>query len=565
MRELASLALTDHYDAVLAESGGHEIRRRLEEIEDRLWYGRVDEPACLARELERAREAGGIARSRGKSLSPDILILILGYSADPLLLAVAHHAPAEVVLLREKSLSADYMQRLGGLWDYYRAILRIPRFADVMPQPVGDSAPELYRVVERLVNEHHGRRVVLDFTGAKKTMVAGAFLAAGMLDLETTYVDFENYDPTLRRPRPGRSRVERVVHPVALFRLREQQQLEQAFDGRRYEEAARLAARLEETARSPEVEDVLGRKEAESRAAEYLFLGDLARAYDDWRQGFYQDSAAGLRKLEQVPAPPQVELLARVWPGKEAEHQEIVRSLKAEAVCREPGAALAYFLDVLAWVDAGAVAARPRDSYLRLYGSVESIVYWALEVLVGQELDALQVEDLTGGGSPKRAEELRLVALGALRESTNGALKVLGSPNGRRIEAPAVHCRLAEPPLAGEAERFWKEGVESFGKLRNKAVHWLAPVPAARAADLLDFYRRALEVTIPIAAGRIARRAEKAGAPEGSERAQSAAEWADLVLAAAAGEVPSSCRPLSFTEAREVARATAASSAGHRA
>ncbi|MCI0407619.1 MAG: hypothetical protein L0191_03480, partial [Acidobacteria bacterium] len=87
-----SLPLQDLYEAVLEEGGAREVKERLEGIEDRLWFGREGEPSCLARELTLVREEGERRRKSGKSRSPDLLILILGYSPDPLLLAVAHHA-----------------------------------------------------------------------------------------------------------------------------------------------------------------------------------------------------------------------------------------------------------------------------------------------------------------------------------------------------------------------------------------------------------------------------------------------------------------------------------------
>jgi hypothetical protein len=81
----------------------------------------------------------------------------------------------------------------------------------------------------------------MDFTGAKKTMVVGAFLAAGFLDLEATYIHFHRYDSTLNRPVPGASFLTTLPHPAKLFPLREQERLAGAFNALRYEEAAALA------------------------------------------------------------------------------------------------------------------------------------------------------------------------------------------------------------------------------------------------------------------------------------------------------------------------------------
>lgn len=47
------------------------------------------------------------------------------------------------------------------------------------------------------------KEVVMDITGGKNTMVAGAFLAAAALRIPTYYLDFKEYNPYLRRPEPG--------------------------------------------------------------------------------------------------------------------------------------------------------------------------------------------------------------------------------------------------------------------------------------------------------------------------------------------------------------------------
>lgn len=75
--------------------------------------------------------------------------------------------------------------------------------------------------------------MVLDITGAKKSMIAGAFLAAGFLELRTSYVDFASFHPVLRRPLPGSCRPVELRHPYALFRLRDESRLREAFADRR--------------------------------------------------------------------------------------------------------------------------------------------------------------------------------------------------------------------------------------------------------------------------------------------------------------------------------------------
>src|SRR5262249_55717599 len=172
----------------------------------------------------------------------DLLILCVGYSPEPLLLAVAHHAPRAVVLLIETHLRAEYLQSLERLWNEYRELLGVPEFSGMEQRKVRDQAGEVFATVRRIAAGRRAGRIVVDITGAKKSMIAGAFLAAGFLDLETSYVDFEEYDNLLRRPVPGKSRPGRIDHPYQLFRLREEARLREEIDRRRFREAERLGA-----------------------------------------------------------------------------------------------------------------------------------------------------------------------------------------------------------------------------------------------------------------------------------------------------------------------------------
>lgn len=195
--------LVDRYGALLERLDARAVAEKLRGIEQRLWFGEPGSPPIFADELREVRERG--ARRREASGGPDLLILCVGHSPEPLLLAVAHHAEVEVILLIEQSLEEEPLRVLGELWNEYRAPLGVPAFDQVARRQVRDDATDLFLTVREIVEEREGSRIVLDITGAKKSMIAGAFLAAGFLDLESSYVDFDQYDDAiLRRPVPGR-------------------------------------------------------------------------------------------------------------------------------------------------------------------------------------------------------------------------------------------------------------------------------------------------------------------------------------------------------------------------
>ncbi|MGH2628570.1 MAG: hypothetical protein ACRDHY_18185, partial [Anaerolineales bacterium] len=128
----AAGSLIDLYQAVVEEEGVADIRDRLQRIQERLWYGAPErqEKACLALELDNSREQGVRARDETGAAAPDLLVLTLGYSPEPLLLSIAHHAPRRVVLLKSASLKGDYLEHFEKLWNVYQGQLGQPRFAE---------------------------------------------------------------------------------------------------------------------------------------------------------------------------------------------------------------------------------------------------------------------------------------------------------------------------------------------------------------------------------------------------------------------------------------------------
>jgi hypothetical protein len=85
------VSIVDRYARILEEEGAQALRGLLSAIEDRLRFGaseRGERPVFLD-EVAVSRQAGQAARARAGSTPPDLLLLTLGYTPEPLLLAVA--------------------------------------------------------------------------------------------------------------------------------------------------------------------------------------------------------------------------------------------------------------------------------------------------------------------------------------------------------------------------------------------------------------------------------------------------------------------------------------------
>jgi hypothetical protein len=215
----------------------------------------------------------------------------------------------------------------------------------------------------------------------------------------------------------------------------------------------------------------------------------VAAAYALWGEGFYAETASEIAGCPGIiPVPPTVAQLGLIWPRSNDPHNQIVEALLEPRVCADPSTPLAYFLDVLVWNNEKQINRRPRDLFLRLYGTIESVIFFAFHAFIGRHPERLQVapED-SGKYSEEQVRNLRNGAIKACERNSMKALRVLRGDLGRvsplRTEPAipdAIYARAFEG--AGGAQK-----LGSSSDLRHKAVHWLAPVPADAAINLLNY------------------------------------------------------------------------------
>ena len=568
--------LRSRYQRLRTEYQVEKVERRLREVESAVRFGGPgDSEPVLQVEMDMARQRGRTERF------PELMLLMVGYSPEPLLSSLAFHRPRTVVLLASQ-LKEDYVESLKRLWDHYHEWLEVPGFDEVYlaRREVRDSPESLFQEVSRVVGSHRGdrSRILLEITGAKKSMVAGAFLAAGLLDLEVSYVDFDDYDPVRRRPAPETCRSVELRNPYTLFKLREQHKLVEAFDDRRYGEARQLADELCQMVGRSEVVELLGESSARQEHSRYAFLAQLSMAYSSWSEGFYREAAEALGALK-VPVPPTLEVLGGLWPARLAERSEIVTALEEDRVFSDPAVPIAYLLDVLLWNRSSTLEARPRESYLRLYGAIESLYSFALDALVLRSsqiriaipdglVEQLQHDQPSSATGPLDWRGiLEDVAIQALRENSTATIKLLATSKvhshlggvrqdkrvqglkGLRLPSPlpgfsaSLQSALPFAPLLNK-----KLKLHRYSKLRHKATHWVAPVPEQTALDLRDLLVQTLEVLIPpIVEARIGSATPSLADLEIARLRR----WQGRLLAAARGEAVPECEPPDYEQATE--------------
>jgi len=163
------------------------------------------------------------------------LIFLVGHSLEPLFQSVWAYRPKSILLI----LSPTYQEGVDGkTWgDEVKALLSdaLPVATDTAKPHVeclvvDDNSSAVFNTLKIHVRENPddlkqkgGLPVIIDITGAKKCMVAGAFLFAAYSGVPVSYVDFDNeaYDPEAGRPFGYACRIGEVQNPYRLFALRD--------------------------------------------------------------------------------------------------------------------------------------------------------------------------------------------------------------------------------------------------------------------------------------------------------------------------------------------------------
>jgi hypothetical protein len=197
-----------------------------------------------------------LAYARGHDAIPscpqrcDWLALLVGYSWEPLLQAVCVYRPENILLVLNEHYGDTSGVALGReLADIIRALPQELFSAggevQIHPDPpefAGERPAQIFRFLrDRFLprlREAEQPRIVLDITGAKKSMVAGAYLFGAHANVDVSYVDFDEYDSRRSRPYGYSCRIGLLANPYEAFRLRDWQRV-----GQLYEQYAFGAAR----------------------------------------------------------------------------------------------------------------------------------------------------------------------------------------------------------------------------------------------------------------------------------------------------------------------------------
>lgn len=468
----------------------------------------------LPREVDLAHRRGRLPSRASLPGGCDQLVLLVGFSIEPLLQAICAYQPSEVVPVLNRAYGSrlgtamrDGLQRATALMAERGLVSRKCEVRRVTPLDI-DAPSAVFHFLREVLKGCNPATTVIDITGGKKSMVAGAFVFAAYSNTPISYVDFDDYDEDGRRPYGCTCRIDLIDNPVQAFRLGD------------WMEVRRLYCQYAFAAGH----DLLGQIVASMEQGGYFAgdqivatrtLADLLVTYAAWDNGDYARAA---RLSTSLPDPVRERLpstitrLAQRWPDVDdaADAREAARQLETAFRLFERGEPnyegsfymdvpllLAYADDELARIDRLIRFKNDcRSALLRSDGLVELLLEARLFVLWKTESLTVEVgtEDIPFVGLPsKTRREYYLKLFERLPEPTEVlmALRWEGKRGerviklGRRPDSgcdvrPAIHATKVE------LEKFWEKtlDISLLRQLRNKASHACLTIPpnVARAA-----------------------------------------------------------------------------------
>lgn len=431
------------------------------------------------------------------------LVLLVGHSIEPLLQSVWAYKPDELLLVLnlwygEETSGGDFAKDLRDLLSLLPEERRV--LDECIHQVIVQANPaDVFRALVEQVRDRAG--VVIDITGAKKSMVAGAFLYAAYADVPVSYVDFSDtaFSTEYGRPYGCACHIRLFENPYTAFALRDWERVQRLYNSYHFHEARRL---LEEEIIPVMRGSLPGSNqpyfEPEHIAATERLVAVL-RCYELWDGGDFQAAEREAQAIRDqglnFKPPTAVEILGTVWPhaSEASDAQNAAGELledhwrlttgegnPANSIFCHADWLVAYAEDELARIERLIEYNEDYRSALLRAASLN-------EVLLKARLAHLWHEENLF--APRGQSLLRFDIL-VEKAAARPMLRVLMG------EQRVSLVRGAKVSLASDVETlssFWNGCVidlEAVIKLRNKTVHTYLSVPRSVAEGAADVARR---------------------------------------------------------------------------
>lgn len=453
--------------------------------------------SLLQAELEYARAHNKI------NVQPcNTLVLLVGLSLEPLLQLICVYKPQKIALILneegypakdengkftniEPHVFASYILRAVGKLNKKGLIEGIPLF---LPdnKHIGFPTKE-DKIFKTLVEALHDETdVVIDITGAKKKMVAGAFLYAAFSGVRISYVDFDQYCPVNRRPYGYSCKIGELANPYQDFALKEWERIRALYNSYRFNEAI-------ETLNS--IKDTMISKLPESKEP----IDNLLAAFDfynSWNQGDfnYANNKAGQIRalLGEFELPSAIEKIGNDWytfSGSTSSHTPTPLYGDNERLT-------VYVYDEIKRIERLIKYNEDyRSAFLRAGGVNEVIMLGRLVPLVENQTSQERLLDKLKAITPS----VKSVYKAFLNDNKN--LFTIGDDRDDKCDiylSGFNKIYVSIPTM----ERWWinksiifgqKDGCYEFVDMRNKVAHKNFPIPREWAEEGLKFVKANFE------------------------------------------------------------------------
>ena len=192
----------------------------------------------------------------------DVGVFLVGFSTLPIVLSLAEIQPtAEIYFLysRETEPMLKEISNRVGVMLPGSSLSSLVAGSIICPdhalEIAGSSDPvQTFKRIKEVINKVGDKRIALDLTGGKKTMLGGGFTAGSILSVEGSeslsacdmyYVDSLEYDSRSRAPKPGTEFLSQLKNPYDVYNVQSVQQAKKLFEKHNYEAAAELWEEVE--------------------------------------------------------------------------------------------------------------------------------------------------------------------------------------------------------------------------------------------------------------------------------------------------------------------------------
>jgi len=447
--------------------------------------------SLLEAELDTARKTGRITTQSCKTL-----VLMVGYSLEPLLQSVCVYQPQKIILLLNQEGYGEeewcvFANHLVEAIDHLKTKklletdVQIPGKNKHQGYPVEDNPRSVFqKLVAVLQNENDMDGVVIDVTGGKKSTVSGAYLYAAYAGTRISYVDFDEYDPKHRRPYGYSCKIGGLSNPYQSFALREWERVRGLYGRYQFREAIRVL--------NEEILPAVEKWQSNAKASVQQMVAFLA-FYEKWDSGDLREAHAALINLPEFNQPDAVTILGPAWYGfSDGKFTKMPK----------------HFYGKKEWVKGYAC-----DELARIQRLIECNEDYRSALLRAGSLN--EVVMLTRMVHLVNAQQEQNQLLDALDENAPGAYNIfdkLLKPEGEkltiskdkynRVRFGPRQFTLATIEIRAPMNHWWystklfndrDNGWKQFLKTRNKLAHTYFSVPREWAEDALAFVKANIE------------------------------------------------------------------------